>query len=95
LPCTFDDAPASITAPATIPQTTGQASARVIDPDAMDASPDITVTSVTGSPAPDCSVLESSNSSGLVTVSAAAALHGLDVFGTKLDTAFTTKLICQ
>jgi hypothetical protein len=94
-PCTLDDTPASIQDVATIPQTTGQASARVIDPDAMDASPNITVTTVTGQAAPDCDVLESSNSSGLITVSAAAALHGLDVFGTKFDTAFTTKLICD
>ncbi len=94
-PCTYDDAPASIQATATIPQTTGSASARVVDPDAMDASPDITVATITGVPAPDCSVLESSNTSGLQTVSAAAALHGLDVGGTKFDTAFSTRLNCQ
>jgi hypothetical protein len=90
-PCTLDDTPASITAVATIPQTTGDASARVVDPDAMLASPDITVATITGSPAPDCDVIESSNTAGFTTVSAAAALHG--VLG--LDTAFSTKLICQ
>lgn len=94
-PCTFDDVPATVTAPATIPQTTGQAMARVIDPDAMDAAPDLIAGPVSGVAAPDCDVLQSSDSSGLETVSAAAALHGLEVAGTPYDTAFITRLVCQ
>lgn len=92
LPCTPDDTPATVTASATIPLTTGTASARVKQPHANLAAPDLTVGPFTGVPFPACNVLSSSDLSGGQTVNAAAALHGLPG---PLDPAFSTKLICQ
>jgi hypothetical protein len=65
-----------VTAVATIPQTTGMASARVIDADNNNAAADVTVGPLSGVPFPDCDVLATSDLSGGETVSAAAALHG-------------------
>jgi hypothetical protein len=76
LPCTPDDTPAAVTPPATIPQTTGTATARVIDPDAVDLDPDATGGPVVGAPF-DCSVIASSNLSGGSTASSFSALHAL------------------
>jgi hypothetical protein len=90
-PCTFDDVPAAITVPATIPQTTGEAFAQVFDPNNDDGAVNLTVGPVTGVAAPDCDVLQSSDLSGFETVSAAAALHGLPIG----DSAFSTRLVCQ
>jgi len=76
LPCTADDTPAVVTPPATIPQTTGTASARVVDPDAVDSDPDATAGPVAGVPF-DCSVITSADLSGGSTVSSFSALHAL------------------
>jgi hypothetical protein len=92
LPCTLDDVPATVTAAATIPQTTGTATARVIEPQANAAAPDLTVGPLSGNPFANCNVLSSSDLSGGESVSAAAAVHGLPG---PLDPAFSTRLICQ
>ncbi len=89
--CTADDNPATITAASTIPQTTGQATSRVIDSNAQDAWPDITVGPISGIPF-NCAQLFTGSTSGGKTVSAAAALHGLPG---PLDSGFSTTLICQ
>lgn len=89
LPCTADDAPASVAAATQIPQTTGSATATVIDANNTEGST-ITAGPLTGSPF-SCAGVVSSNTSGGKTVSALPALHAL--LGADLVT--TNTLSCQ
>jgi hypothetical protein len=89
IPCTDDDTPAAVTAANQLPQTTGSATAQVLDADAVDGQ-SITAGPVSGSPF-NCAEVSTSNTSGGKTVSTLPALNAL--LGNDLTTA--SSLSCQ
>lgn len=89
LPCTDDDVPATVTAANQLPQTTGSASAQVLDADGVEGQV-INAGPISGSPF-NCAEVSTSNTSGGKTVSTLPALNAL--LGNDLTTAST--LSCQ
>ena len=87
--CTADDTPATPAVPNQLPQTTGSASAQVLDANNVEAAT-ITSTMLTGAPF-NCAQILTSNTSGGKTVSTLPALHAL--LGNDLTTQST--LSCQ